>query len=119
LLAGTTVFLGWQNESFGEYVHGYVLLPLLIWAALDFGRRVTAIGVVFIFAMSTFSIQQHVGMFALDDHTAALDNLWLFVTICSVSAMALAMVLHDLHNAEKPCARAKRISARWPNLHRR
>jgi PAS domain S-box-containing protein len=101
LLAGTTVFLGWQQELFGEYLHSYILLPLLVWAALNFGRRITAIGIIFIFAMSTFSIQQHVGMFALADRSAALDNLWFFVTICSVSAMALAMVLHELHHTEK------------------
>lgn len=101
VLFSAALFFGWQHEIFGEYIRGYLVLPLLVWAAIGFGRRITALGGIILFALSMNSMQYNTGLFAHGNQTAPLDQLWIFVSISSVTGMSLAMVFFELRKTQK------------------
>lgn len=101
VLFSAALFFGWQHEVFGEYMRGYLVLPLLVWAAIGFGRRITALGGIILFAVSINSMQYNIGLFAHGNQAAPLDQLWIFISISSITGMSLAMVFFELRKTQK------------------
>jgi diguanylate cyclase (GGDEF)-like protein/PAS domain S-box-containing protein len=89
LLASMIAFHGWTPESMSGVPMGYLMVLVLLWAALRFGRH----GVTFILLLTAvqgvLGALDHVGFFA-NDLDAGLTNFWLYTMSMTFVGIVLA-----------------------------
>ncbi len=99
-MVGAVVFGDWLQDVLDRSVHGFVLMGIIVWAAIAFGRHVTSLLITVFFSLALASIRFNVGMFAPDKNHATLQNIWMFIFTLSVVGMTLAIVLYQLRQAK-------------------
>ena len=97
-LIGIVILGDWRNDLFGDPVPSFVLMALVVSAAIGLGRHATALLITIFFSLTLWSIRHNVGMFSPDRHYATLPNLWMFIALLSVVGMTLAIVLYQLRH---------------------
>lgn len=92
-LCGILYFDWW--ESFKPFKRGYLVLPLLVWAAFAFGRRGTLLATFGFFAAAVGGAYAEVGYFAR--YIASQDHfaLWLYGFTLALTGMVTTLLLHD------------------------
>jgi len=95
LIAGAIVFGGWQRTLLGDYAHGFVMFPIVIWAALRFGRRITTLFILTALALALASIDLSTGTFAHDFAANGMAGFWLYGATLAVTGMTLAILISE------------------------
>lgn len=89
------VVLGeWMAAEFSDFHKWYWLFPLLLWAALRFGRHGVSLMLAVMFSLVLWAMahgSSHVG----SGQSASLIDLWLYQLIMVVAGMTLAVVLKE------------------------
>jgi diguanylate cyclase (GGDEF)-like protein len=99
-LIGQVVFGDWEPGISHQPLE-FLLIPILIWAGLRFGRRETA-AVVFLFSCVTvWGTARGYGPFVRGSTNESLLMLQLFMGVASVMAMTLASVVTQRRRAEE------------------
>ena len=94
-LVGAVAFCGWQAELLGFYAKGFLAFPLLVWAALRFGRHGASLVVLLVIAQSLWGVMHGVGFFADDQRETGLIAFSLFQATLNVAGMTLAIALRE------------------------
>lgn len=103
-----------ERTSYGllvDTIPSLMLMALIVWAAISFGRHVTSLLIVVFFSLVLVSIRHNVGMFADEQHHATLLSLWLFIALFSMVGMTLAIVLHQLRQTQTELHLAAQVFA--------
>jgi PAS domain S-box-containing protein len=78
----------------------YAPIPLLLWAAVRFGRRGASGAILIVTVLSLWQAMQGEGPFAATAPGDSVLALQLFLAVISVPAILLAAVVEELHGAE-------------------
>jgi len=107
LLTGAIVFGGWQRVLLGGYAHGFMMFPIVIWAALRFGRRVTTLFILMALAMALASVSLATGTFARNFADNGMAGSWLFGASLAVTGMTLAILINERRRTLQALAAGK------------
>lgn len=109
-LAGQAIFLGWFQQSLGPYTYNYWMFLFVAWAAVRYGRH-GALLVSTVTAIQALSgAISNRGGFAHDIVETGLLNLWFFMFALTTVGLMLALILHNLEQAQTGLAEAKRAA---------
>ncbi|WP_231912964.1 sensor domain-containing diguanylate cyclase [Sterolibacterium denitrificans] len=103
-----------ERASYGllvDTIPSLMLMALIVWAAISFGRHATSLLIVVFFSLVLVSIRHNVGMFADEQHYATLLSLWWFIALFSMVGMTLAIVLHQLRQTQTELHLAAQVFA--------
>ncbi len=89
------VFSGWFHLGAENYPLAFLMIPAMIWAALRFGRRGTTLVVTIISLYAIRGTVNGFGPFLHHDLNESLLMLQAFMSIISLTVLALAVVLHE------------------------
>ena len=92
VLVGVLVFGGWVNPNLAGALD-FLPFPLLLWAALRFGRRLTSAASLLLCYGAVVAASLGSGPFADQPPRAALFILWSYLGALSVGALCLAAAL--------------------------
>ena len=93
--------------SFSAHMpHAYQLFPFVMWAALRFTQRETAISVLIISVFALWATIHNFGPFAEGSRDTQLENLVAFMGILSVTGLSLGALLSERRVAEMALRRA-------------
>ncbi len=99
----TVVFSGWTTPDTAEALD-FLPFPLLFWAALRFGRRLTATASLLVCYAALVAFAMGVGPFADQPTREATLLLWTYLGALSVSALCLAASLGQTRRALRSLA---------------
>ncbi|MDH3871071.1 MAG: diguanylate cyclase [Gammaproteobacteria bacterium] len=94
-IAAQIVFSGWFPTGAGNHPLAFLMLPLLIWAALRFGRRGTSLVIVIVTLHAVWGTVQGYGPFVHHDLNESLLMLQAYMSISSLTALMLASEFHE------------------------
>jgi diguanylate cyclase (GGDEF)-like protein/PAS domain S-box-containing protein len=94
-LVGGVVFCGWETEVFAFRAKGFLVFPMLIWAALRFGRHGASLVVLLVLVQSLWGVVHGVGYFGQDQQETGLVTFWLFQVTLNAAGMTLAIALRE------------------------
>jgi signal transduction histidine kinase/integral membrane sensor domain MASE1 len=83
-------FGGWFSAYTQSVPLGFLVIPVLLWAALRFGQRGTAAVALLVAALATTETLRGNGPFALPNRTTALLLLQNFLAVITVMSLVLA-----------------------------
>jgi PAS domain S-box-containing protein len=95
-----TLFGGWFFQNLGGAPLGLLLVPVLLWPALRFGQRGTALAVVAVAAAVVIGTLHGSGPFAIQNHAASLLLAQEFIGVIAVMALALAADVTQYQRAD-------------------
>lgn len=88
------VFLDWFGSTFPDYhTMPYLIIPLLVWAAVRLGPLTTAVSLVFISSMAILGTKMGYGPFSGIELHLALKKLQLFIGLSAVPFQILATAI--------------------------
>ncbi|OIQ99156.1 cyclic di-GMP phosphodiesterase Gmr [mine drainage metagenome] len=108
LIAATIVFGGWQRALLGGYAHGFMMFPIVIWAALRFGRRITTLFILTTLALALASVKLGTGPFARDFAANRMAGFWLYGMSLAVTGMTLAILISERRRTLQALAAGER-----------
>ncbi len=100
-LVGAVTLGGWMSSTFLPVQKGFWVFPLLIWAAVRFGRHGVFVLLVMFFLQSLWGVMHGIGFFGRDLENSGLVNLWFYHLVLIVSSMTLAIVLKERHELQR------------------
>ncbi|MGL1934446.1 MAG: MASE1 domain-containing protein [Fibrobacterales bacterium] len=105
VFGGTVVFgLLFDGVTFPVYI----LIPLLLWAAIRFGRRVTAISSFLVSSIAIWATLNGFGELVDEKHVyVTMSNLQAFIAILSLMVYVLATAFSERTVAEKETVKLK------------
>jgi signal transduction histidine kinase/integral membrane sensor domain MASE1 len=95
-----TLFGGWFFQNLGGAPLGLLLVPVLLWPALRFGQRGTALAVVAVAVAVVVGTLHGSGPFAIQNHAASLLLAQEFIGVVAVMALALAADVTQYQRAD-------------------
>jgi integral membrane sensor domain MASE1 len=95
VLVGEIVFGGWFPGEIKNYELTYLCLPILVWTAVRFGPRETAIAVLLLSVIAVGGTLSGYGPFFGGSPNQSLVQLQAFMAATAVSGMFFAAVLHQ------------------------
>ncbi len=97
VLIGATkiVFSGWFPTGAGNHPLAFLMLPVLIWGALRFGRRGTSLSVVIVALHAIWGTFHGFGPFVHHDLNESLLILQAYMSISSLTALMLAIIFRE------------------------
>lgn len=101
VVLGLMVFSGWHPGWLPAEttILPFWVTPLIIWAALRFGRHGVSLQLLLYFSQSLIGVISGHGLFAPDMAASGLINFWFFHLITSIAAMTLGIALHERRTA--------------------
>lgn len=110
-----TVFTDFGRHLFGHQFKAFIIIPVIIWAALGFNLRITSLALLITYAISLLGIVAGVGQFANASVVDTVD-VWLYNIIIGVIGLSVAMVheqrsraYNKLEQSERNFRRAQRV----------
>jgi diguanylate cyclase (GGDEF)-like protein/PAS domain S-box-containing protein len=115
------VFGGWFSFASNHYPLAFLPLPVLMWAALRFGRRGATAGIALTAVLAIWGTVLGFGPFVIGDLNASLLLLQFYMGVTGLSTLALAVILHERHISQQRLRLAheqmeQRIQARTREL---
>jgi len=107
LLMCLMIFTDLSKELFGSQFRVFMLLPLIVWAALSFNSHVVGAVLLVIAFSALFSAASQQGFFGLESVSTVID-IWGFLIISSVLGMTLSAVNHQRNRARINLERSER-----------
>jgi integral membrane sensor domain MASE1 len=101
VLVGLVVFGGLLHTDVKTYPLDYLCLPILVWAAIRFGRRVAATVSLLLSGIAIWGTLQGFGPFVPGTPNESLLLLQVFMSVTAVMALALAGVISQRKRAEE------------------
>jgi PAS domain S-box-containing protein len=101
LVMGEVVFGGMLSIAARKYPVPFLMVPLLVWAALRFGRRETATLMFLVSGSAIWGTLRGLGPFAREGENEALLLLLVFNGVMAVMALTLAAAVDEHKRAEK------------------
>jgi PAS domain S-box-containing protein len=95
---GMVVFSGWTTPAMADALD-FLPFPLLLWAALRFGRRLTSTASLLLCYVALIAAAQGVGPLADEPAQKAFFLLWFYLGTLSVGALCLAISLGQTRRA--------------------
>lgn len=97
------VFCSRTRNAYARYPLEYLLFPFVVWAALRFGIRTTAIGNLIIACFSIWGLSRDSGPFLklAKNLPQAIFSLQAFIIIISITALVLASIVQERKRAEE------------------
>ncbi len=98
---GAMVFGNWAPSDTLSYPLELAIFPILAWSAIRFGQRGATIGILILFIMAVWELQDVVGPDAIKMHSQPPLFLWVFVGILSLTGLSLAAILTEYKSREE------------------
>jgi diguanylate cyclase (GGDEF)-like protein/PAS domain S-box-containing protein len=95
------IFSGWFSTEADNDPLAFLMLPVLCWAALRFGRRGTTLVVTLLVVHAIWGTVQGYGPFVHEDLNESLLLLQAFMSVTSLTALMLAVVFHERKIAQQ------------------
>jgi signal transduction histidine kinase len=92
---GAFVFLGTADATVGPLRQGYMIFPVLIWAALRFGTRGATGTLLLLSALAIAGTAQGSGPFVSSSLTDSLFNLQAFMAVAAIAGTFLAAAVSE------------------------
>jgi diguanylate cyclase (GGDEF)-like protein/PAS domain S-box-containing protein len=108
IVAGVAVFAGFLPGAW-NYPASFLCLPLLLWAAFRLGRRVAATVTAIFAAIAIWGAVAGVGPFVRPSPNESLLLLLAFMSVISVSTLAMAAAIAERRQVEQALARTAAI----------
>ncbi len=105
------VFTDISQELFGRQFRVFMLLPMVVWAALSFNLRVVSAALLLISLGALFSAANGVGFFAKYS-TSTLVDVWGFIMILTVLGVTLSSVNYQRNRIRQRVERSERTLRR-------
>ncbi|MEY4719909.1 MAG: hypothetical protein RL563_2527, partial [Pseudomonadota bacterium] len=116
ITVGQIIFLNGFHEWLGPFAHGYWCFLLVSLAARSFGRHGALLVIAIVTIQALFGAVQGMGFFASDIRLSGLQNLWLYITVLTVTGLPLAINLDQLKQAQQTLrAQEANLSAFFDN----
>ena len=100
LLVGELVFQGWFITGFENQPIETLCLPVLVWVAIRYSPRVTALVVVALSVIAVWGTINGSGPFASSSPNRSLVLLALFMAVLSVTSLGISSIISLRRNAE-------------------
>src|SRR5512134_3316146 len=100
-IVSLTVFAGFFPSDVKTYPLEFLCLPLLLWAAFRFGRRVTGAAVVLLSTIAVWGTTQRFGPFSQGSTSEAFWLLQSYVVVMAVTGLSVASVVRERRLAER------------------
>ena len=101
IMVSQIVFSGWFPTGAGNHPLAFMMLPVLLWSAMRFGRRGTTLAIVIVSLHAIWGTVQGYGPFVHHDLNESLLMLQAFMSVTSLTALMLAIVLHERKLAQQ------------------
>ena len=101
VLVGLVAFGGLLHTDVKTYPLDYLCVPILVWAAIRFGRRIAATMSLLLSGIAIWGTLHGFGPFAQGTPNESLLLLQVFMSVTAVMALALAGVISQRKRAEE------------------
>jgi diguanylate cyclase (GGDEF)-like protein/PAS domain S-box-containing protein len=101
MISAQVVFSGWFPTGAGNHPLAFLMIPVLLWAALRFGRRGTTLAVSIVALHAIWGTVHGFGPFVHHDLNESLLMLQAFMSVSSLTALMLAIVFHERKIAQQ------------------
>ncbi len=95
------VFSGWFHLGAENYPLAFLVIPILIWAAVRFGRRGAALAITIVSLHAIWGTVHGFGPFLHHDLNESLLMLQAYMSVCSITVLMLAIVLRERRIAQQ------------------
>jgi len=107
VLLGAVVFGGWLQISSGNYPTTFVCGPIVIWMAFRFTQRETATAIFILSAIAVWGTLRGFGPFVRSTENQSLIALQLWISVLTITAMALSAGMAERRRVEEEVQRQK------------
>jgi signal transduction histidine kinase len=107
VLLGAIVFGGWLQISSGNYPTTFVCGPIVIWMAFRFTQRETATAIFILSAIAVWGTLRGFGPFVRSTENQSLIALQLWISVLTITAMALSAGMAERRRVEEEVQRQK------------
>ncbi|MGZ4974109.1 MAG: MASE1 domain-containing protein, partial [Limisphaerales bacterium] len=94
------VFQGWLPAPTPNYPHGYVIIPIVLWAALRYCQRGATLASATVTAIALWGTLRGHGPFGADDPHMALILLLPFLATINLTSLVAAAILSERQQSE-------------------
>lgn len=107
VLLSSVVFGGWLEISSGNYPTTFICGPIVIWMAFRFTQRETAAAIFILSALAVWGTLRGFGPFVRPTENQSLIALQLWISVLTITAMALSAGMAERRRVEEEVQRQK------------
>jgi diguanylate cyclase (GGDEF)-like protein/PAS domain S-box-containing protein len=107
LVMSFLIYTNWSQDTFGFQLDEYILISMVVWAALGFGSRILSTVLLVISFGALFSASAGTGIFA-ENSTSNILDLWMFILVYGMVGVTLSAMSFQRKRARLSIERSER-----------